>query len=48
MAATLRLSWKADPTLARVPIVFVTAIVSPKEGQTEQVIGGYPFIAKPR
>jgi CheY-like chemotaxis protein len=43
LAARLR----AEPILARVPIVFLTAIVSPKECPTEQVIGGYPFVAKP-
>ena len=43
----LAAQFKAHRTLSRVPIVFVTAIVSPKEAQTEQVIGGYPFLAKP-
>jgi putative two-component system response regulator len=39
--------FKSDPALAEVPIVFLTAIVTPKPGQPEQSIGGYPFIAKP-
>ena len=43
LAAKLR----TEPMLARVPIVFLTAIVSPKECPTEQIIGGYPFVAKP-
>jgi CheY-like chemotaxis protein len=43
LAAKLR----AEPTLKRVPIVFLTAIVSPKECPGEQIIGGYPFVAKP-
>ena len=38
---------RADPFLASVPIVFVTAIVSPTEDEGEQMIGGFPFIAKP-
>ena len=36
---------RSDPALAQVPIVFLTAIVSRTESQTE--IGGYPFISKP-
>src|SRR5215213_9446537 len=36
---------RSDPMLAHVPIIFLTAIVSKKE--TDQTIGGYPFIAKP-
>lgn len=36
---------RSDPLLAHVPIVFLTAIVSQKE--TNNQIGGYPFIAKP-
>jgi CheY-like chemotaxis protein len=39
---------KADPMLQDVPIVFLTAVVSPKEaGQQPKHIGGYPFLAKP-
>jgi CheY-like chemotaxis protein len=36
---------RSDPKLAHVPIVFLTAIVSEKEGG--QTIGGFPFVAKP-
>ena len=36
---------RSDPMLAHVPIVFLTAIVSAKEGGHE--IGGFPFLAKP-
>jgi CheY-like chemotaxis protein len=36
---------RSDPTLAHVPIIFLTAIVSSKEGGQE--IGGFPFLAKP-
>ena len=34
-----------DPLLEHVPIIFLTAIVSEKEGGN--LIGGFPFIAKP-
>src|SRR5437868_6245038 len=36
---------RSDPMFAKVPIVFLTAIVSEKEGGQE--IGGFPFLAKP-
>lgn len=36
---------RSDPALAHVPIIFLTAIVSKKE--SDQTIGGFPFIAKP-
>ena len=36
---------RSDPMLAHVPIVFLTAIVSKREGGQE--IGGFPFLAKP-
>jgi len=36
---------RSDPMLANVPIIFLTAIVSAKEGGHE--IGGFPFLAKP-
>jgi Response regulator containing CheY-like receiver, AAA-type ATPase, and DNA-binding domains len=38
---------EADPELTGIPVVFLTAIVSPREAQKETHIGGYPFIAKP-
>ena len=37
----------ADPALKDVPIVFLTAIVTEKETEKQQLFGGYPFIAKP-
>lgn len=36
---------RSDPSLAGVPIVFLTAIVSERE--TSKEIGGFPFLAKP-
>jgi len=36
---------RSDPLLSHIPIVFLTAIVSAKEGGHE--IGGFPFLAKP-
>lgn len=36
---------RSDPMLAHVPIIFLTAIVSKKEGGHE--IGGFPFLGKP-
>ena len=36
---------RSDPLLAKVPIVFLTAIVAQTETRNE--IGGYPFLAKP-
>jgi CheY-like chemotaxis protein len=36
---------RSDPSLAHIPIIFLTAIVSAKEGGHE--IGGFPFLAKP-
>ena len=39
---------KSDPLLKSIPIVFLTAVVSPKEaGQHPKNIGGFPFLAKP-
>lgn len=38
---------RADPELAHVPIVFLTAIVSAKEASHQSDIGGFPFLAKP-
>ena len=39
--------FKADPDLKKVPIVFLTAIVSKKEAAPGDMIGGFPFISKP-
>jgi CheY-like chemotaxis protein len=36
---------RSDPSLAHVPVIFLTAIVSEKEGVQE--IDGFPFLAKP-
>ena len=36
---------RSDPMLAKVPIIFLTAIVSRSE--SKQDIGGFPFLAKP-
>jgi CheY-like chemotaxis protein len=36
---------RTDPLLAKVPIVFMTAIVSQRESHHQ--FGGYPFLAKP-
>jgi CheY-like chemotaxis protein len=38
---------RADLELAKVPVIFLTAIVSPKEARHEKAIGGFPFLAKP-
>ncbi len=36
---------RSDPALVGVPIIFLTAIVSPQESQHQ--LGGFPFLAKP-
>lgn len=36
---------RSDPSLAHVPIIFLTAIVSQQESQKQ--LGGFPFLAKP-
>jgi len=38
---------QADPFLRRVPIVFLTAIVSHQEATPGALIGGFKFLAKP-
>ena len=39
---------RSDVMLKRVPIVFLTAVVSPEEaGNTAKTIGGFAFLAKP-
>ena len=38
---------RGEPLLSRVPIVFLTAIVSENETKTDKTIGGFPFLAKP-
>lgn len=37
----------ADAALKKVPIVFLTAIVTQQETEKRKLFGGYPFIAKP-
>src|SRR4051812_15818731 len=44
---TLAAEIRADPMLAKVPIIFLTAIVSAAETKNQEMIGGFPFIAKP-
>lgn len=38
---------QADPNLTATKIVFLTAIVSKKEATEGNMIGGFPFMAKP-
>ena len=38
---------KAEPIFKRVPIIFLTAIVTEKETENRQMFGGYPFLSKP-
>ncbi len=44
---TIAAQMKEDPALKHVPIVFLTAIVSPDEAKTRHQIGGCEFLAKP-
>lgn len=44
----LAATFQADAMLRRVPIIFVTAVVSTAEtGNSAKHIGGFPFLAKP-
>jgi CheY-like chemotaxis protein len=38
---------RQDVELEKVPVVFLTALVTKKENARQPVMGGYPFIAKP-
>jgi CheY-like chemotaxis protein len=38
---------QSDPTLHRIPIVFLTALVTKAEGRSGLRIEGHPFLAKP-
>jgi CheY-like chemotaxis protein len=38
---------QSDPTLHRIPIVFLTALVTKAEGRSGLRIQGHPFLAKP-
>lgn len=45
---TLAAEMKADPLLKTTPIVFLTALVSQREGRNgPKQIAGHPFLAKP-
>jgi CheY-like chemotaxis protein len=44
---TVAAQFREDPDLRNVPIVFLTAIVSPKETKARHTFGGYEFLAKP-
>jgi DNA-binding response OmpR family regulator len=44
----LAAEFQADPCFAKVPIIFLTSLVSPDEGGEEVVMrGGMPFLGKP-
>ena len=36
-----------DKTTADIPIVFLTAVITEKETKEQNIIAGWPFIAKP-
>ena len=38
---------RGDAQLKNVPIIFLTAIVSSKEASASEMMGGFPFLAKP-
>ena len=38
---------QSDPTLHRIPIVFLTALVTKDETRSGMLIQGHPFLAKP-
>ncbi len=38
---------QAEASLRKVPIIFLTAIVTEKETKKRQLFGGFPFISKP-
>lgn len=38
---------RADEELKHIPIIFLTAIVSNKEASSSELMGGFPFLAKP-
>lgn len=38
---------REDADLKKVPVVFLTALVTKRENARQPVMGGYPFIAKP-
>ena len=38
---------RGDAELKHIPIIFLTAIVSNKEASSSELMGGFPFLAKP-
>jgi CheY-like chemotaxis protein len=44
---TVAAQLKEIPVLRKVPIIFLTAIVSGQEAQSKEQIGGFEFLAKP-
>jgi CheY-like chemotaxis protein len=38
---------RGDIELKHIPIIFLTAIVSNKEASSSDLVGGFPFLAKP-
>lgn len=38
---------RGDADLQHIPIIFLTAIVSNKEASSSELMGGFPFLAKP-
>lgn len=38
---------RAEPSLKNVPIVFLTAMVTRQEANSQPQLGGFPFISKP-
>jgi CheY-like chemotaxis protein len=44
---TVAAQLKEVPELGKIPVIFLTAIVSGKEAKSKQAIGGYEFLAKP-
>ncbi len=39
--------FKSDPVFKKVPIIFLTAMISPSETKPGEMISGYPYLAKP-
>ncbi|MEO7931792.1 MAG: response regulator [Chthoniobacterales bacterium] len=39
--------FKSDPVMKKVPIIFLTAMISPSEKKPGELISGYPYLAKP-
>jgi putative two-component system response regulator len=44
----LAAKFRADSRLSQIPIIFLTAVVAPREtGEGPRTFGGFPFLAKP-